>query len=121
MTYTKDQLDDLNGITSTRHGFILPFSIKTLLKSMELQEKGLFLDSIMEYVETGVPPQQILKFTKSLPFFAFMQFVEQYDKDSSKYLDKVKKNRESGKKGGSVPRHNPETGEVMPNAHPKYG
>ena len=121
MTYTKEQLDDLNGITSTRHGFMMPLSLKTLVKSMPPQEKGLFLEAVFEYVETGLPSQQILKFQTSLPYFAFMQFVEQYDKDARKYLDKVKKNREAGKKGGSVPRHNPETGEVMPDKHPKYG
>ena len=112
--FTEEQLKDLTGTSSSRHGFIVPFALKAFMIPMEAHEKGLLFDAIFDYITTGEIPSNISKFPKSFPHVAFMQFREQYIKDAHKYLERVKKNRENGKKGGSVPRHNTTTGEILP-------
>ena len=98
MIFTDEELDDLNGITSSRHGFIIPFSLDSLLDSMTIAEQGLTLSAMRHYVKTG----KTLEIKKNtFPSVAFMQFKEQYKKDASKYLVTVNQNRVNGAKGGS--------------------
>ena len=97
--FTKEELYDLNGITSSRHGFIIPFSLDPLLDAMTVQEQGFILSAMRHYVKTG----EVLEVNnKSFPYVALKQFVVQYKKDAAKYLVTVKQNRVNGAKGGSV-------------------
>ena len=100
-SFTKEELDDLNGITSSRHGFIIPFSLDTLLDAMTVQEQGFMLSAMRHYVRTG---ETLEVNPKSFPYVALRQFIGQYQKDAAKYLETVKVRRSSGAKGGSVKR-----------------
>lgn len=101
--YTKQELNDLNGLSSNRHGFIFPFMLKEITEEMTAAEAGLLLRAILLYVEQNV----VLDINnKSLPYFALKQFISQYDKDAEKYLDKVTQLRQSGSKGGKSGRAN---------------
>ncbi len=97
--FTKEELDDLNGITSSRHGFIIPFSLDPLLEAMTIQEQGFMLNAMRHYVKTG---EAVEVNKQSFPYVALRQFIEQYKKDAAKYLVTVKQNRVNGAKGGSA-------------------
>ena len=95
--YTKEELEDLNGITSSRHGFIIPFSLDPLLDTMTVSEQGLTLSAIRHYVKSG---ETLNIAPKTFPSVAVKQFIEQYQKDAEKYLKVVNNNRVNGAKGG---------------------
>lgn len=101
--FTKDDLDILNGITSSRHGYIIPFSLDPLLDAMTVQERGFTHTAIRHYVKTG----EVLEVNeKSFPYVALKQFIEQYGRDAPKYLTTTRQNRENGSKGGKAKVHN---------------
>lgn len=101
--YTKQELDDLNGITSNRHGFIYPFFLKGMTEEMDNKDAGILIKAILLYVEQNV----VQDFSKgSLVYYALMQFISQYDKDADKYLSTVSQRRQAGSKGGKSGRAN---------------
>ena len=124
MKYTKEQLDDLNGETSSRHAFLFPLFLMDLFADMSVEEKGLLIESILWYVRTGEDLNTLEAGT--LSYSAYKQFKRQYEKDAKKYLEEVKQRREAGRKGGKAKakkeEYNPITGELKdPNKHPVYG
>lgn len=116
--FTPEQLENLNGTTSSRHGFIMHFTVMELFEDMPPTEKGLVIEVIFKYVATGVDNQDPRIKKGSLGYFAIKQFKTLYAKDASKWLEKSQKNSDSGRKGGSAkkdeqPEHDTETGEVI--------
>lgn len=117
MQFTESELNDLNGITSTRHGFIMPFSVLAFIARMDVESAGMSFMAIHHYVTTGVPfayaksdTGQVLPLPdNSLPKIAIQMFIDIYEKDAGKYLTKVKQNRDAGEKGGKAPRKNGES------------
>ena len=121
--FTKDELENLNGITSSRHGFIFHFTVMELFEDMSYSERGQVLEAIFYYVGKGEDIYPPLK-KGTLGYLTLKQFKSLYSKDASKWLKKSQTNKENGKKGGSAPRnnHDPITGEIKdPNKHPIYG
>ena len=101
--FTRDDLDILNGITSSRHGYIVPFALDALLDAMTVNERGLMITAMRQYAKTG----EIHEFnSRSFPYVALNQFIEQYDKDAPKYLTITRQNKENGAKGGNAKANN---------------
>ncbi len=101
--FTEDELRDLNGIGTSRHGFIFPFSLNALLDAMSEEEEGITLSAIRTYVKKG---EKVELFQYPYAPIALEQFIEVYHKDATAYLSKVKTNRTNGSKGGKAPRNN---------------
>ena len=127
--YTNEELENLNGITSSRHGFIFPFSVADLFEDMSYEERGQTLEAIFYYVAKGediYPPLN----RGTLGFLTLKQFKNLYTKDAAKWLKTSQKNSDNAKKPRSYKSnsdsHDPVTGEVTsktepdPNKHPIY-
>ena len=108
--FTDDDLKDLNGKTSTRHGFILPFEVLRFLKRMEYHVAGILIFSIAEYVKhgnmndikKGLPEKLNNSTDEMIVEMALEAFEEIYISDADKYLGKVKRLRLAGAKGGKA-------------------
>ncbi|WP_415405719.1 hypothetical protein ACLHDG_08105 [Sulfurovum sp. CS9] len=101
-SFTDQELNWLNGIGATRHGFIFPFSLNALLDAMSEKEEGITLAAIRKFVRTGEVAEL---FQYALAPIALNQFIEVYMKDARAFVEKVRINKINGAKGGSAPRN----------------
>ena len=80
--FTDEEMNWLRGEGASRHGFIFPFSLNTLLDAMSEEEEGLTLSAIRNFVNTG----EIVELFKYVYApIALNQFIETYMKDARKF------------------------------------
>ena len=84
--FSKEDMQKLNG----RNGYIFPFSLNSLLNSMTAEEEGITNRAIRKYVQTG----EVTEINpRSFPYVALNQFIEFYDKEALKYINRCKTNQ----------------------------
>ena len=101
--FTDEEIGWLNGIDSSRHGFIFPFSLNAVLDAMSEEEEGVTLAAIRKFVKNG---EVVDLFAYALAPIALNQFIEVYMKDARKFVNETRSRKKSGAKGGSAPRKN---------------
>lgn len=100
--FNDEEMQKLN----ERNGYIFPFSLNSLLNTMTVEEEGITSRAIRQYVQT----RKVTEINpKSFPYVALNQFIEFYDKEALKYLNKCKTNQKT-----AIAREEAKK-------HPKYG
>lgn len=82
----------------SKDSFLMYMSFREAIAELSTDEKGILLDAIFEYNSTGNVPE-IPKMVKIV--FSIMK--HQFDRDSVKYQEILKRNWENGKLGGRPP------------------
>ena len=99
--FTDEEISWLRGEGASRHGFIFPFSLNSLLDAMSEEEEGITLAAIRKFVNVG---EVVDLFQYALAPIALNQFIEVYMKDARKFVNETRSRKKSGAAGGSAER-----------------
>ena len=83
-------------MTNDKKSFVLYGNYETQFKLLSMEERGMLITAIFEYVNFGSLARELTPLVN----MAFSFVKETLDRDRELYIEKCEKNSENGKKGG---------------------